>query len=158
MLNGDAHHWLEADGELRIRPLPYVVLKDWNARNISQMPLTILHVEDYKVVADAVRDTLEAEGWRVVTCADGAAAVSRLAGPAPFDLLITDNHLPHVNGLEVVRYARRLEHRARLPVVMFTGVDCRGDARRAGVDVFLRKPEDIKELVPTVTRLLHRGA
>ena len=48
------------------------------------MPLTILHVEDHKVVADAVRDALEAEGWRVVTCADGAAALNRLAGSAPY--------------------------------------------------------------------------
>jgi CheY-like chemotaxis protein len=35
------------------------------------MPLTILHVEDFKVIADVVRDALAAEGWRVVTCADG---------------------------------------------------------------------------------------
>ena len=134
------------------------VFKDWNARNISQMPLTILHVEDHKVVADAVRDTLEAEGWRVVTCADGAVALNKLAGVAHYDLLITDNHLPHVNGLEVVRYARQLPHRAAMPVVMFTSVDCRAVARRAGVDAFLRKPEDVKELVPTVARLLDRGA
>ncbi|MCA1613724.1 MAG: hypothetical protein LC800_06155 [Acidobacteria bacterium] len=46
------------------------------------MTLTILHIEDHKVVADAVRDTLQAEGWRVVTCADGAAALNRLAGVA----------------------------------------------------------------------------
>ena len=122
------------------------------------MPLTILHVEDHKVVADAVRDTLEAEGWCVVTCADGAAALSKLASPARYDLLITDNHLPRVNGLEVARYARQLRHRAGLPVIMFTGVDCRGDARRAGIDVFLRKPEDGKERVSTVARLLVRGA
>jgi hypothetical protein len=41
---------------------------------------------------------------------------------------------------------------------MFTGVRCLGDARRAGVDVYLRKPEDVQELVSTVARLLHRGA
>jgi len=122
------------------------------------MPLTILHVEDHTVVADAVRDTLEAEGWRVVTCADGAAALNRLAGDEAFDLLITDNHLPYVNGLEVVRYARQLPHRAAMPVVMFTSVDCPAEARRAGADAFLRKPEDVNELVPTVARLLRRGA
>jgi two-component system chemotaxis response regulator CheY len=121
------------------------------------MPLTILHVEDHETVADAVRDTLEAEGWRVVTCADGAVALRRLASAARYDLLVTDNQLPHVPGLEVVRYARSLPHRAGLPVVMFTGTDCRGEARRAGVDAFLRKPEDLRELVPTAARLLERG-
>ena len=122
------------------------------------MPLTILHVEDHKVVADVVRDTLEDAGWRVVTCPDGAVAIDKLASGARYALLITDNHLPHIDGLEVVRYARQLEHRAGMPIVMFSGVDCRADAYRAGVDVFLRKPEDVKALTPTVARLLDRGA
>ena len=53
------------------------VLSKTGTRGIYHtMPLTILHVEDHKVVADAFRDALEAEGWRVVTCADGAAADS----------------------------------------------------------------------------------
>jgi CheY-like chemotaxis protein len=73
------------------------------------MPLTILVVEDHQAVADALKDTLEAEGWRAVTCFSGAVALSRLAGNSHYDLMITDNHLPHVDGLEVVRYARRLE-------------------------------------------------
>ena len=72
--------------------------------------------------------------------------------------LITDNHLPHVNGLELVRYARRLKHREELPIIMFSAVDCRAEAKQAGVDVFLRKPEDIQRLIPTINQLLHQGA
>ena len=121
------------------------------------MPLTILHVEDFKVVADAVRDTLEARGWRVVTCADGAAALNRLAGGAHYDLLITDHELPHATGLEVVRYARSLPHRKRLPVIMFTASECQADGRAAGVDAYLRKPEDIDRLAETVTGLTGEG-
>jgi two-component system chemotaxis response regulator CheY len=121
------------------------------------MTLTILHAEDHKVVADAVRDALQAEGWRVVTCSDGAAALNRLAGGAHYDLLITDNHLPHVNGLEVVRYARNLPHRKHVPVIMFTASDQRGEAREAGVNVYLRKPEDLGKLIETVAELTGRG-
>ena len=122
------------------------------------MPLTILYVEDHKTVADAVKDTLEGQGWRVVMCLDGAAALTRLASGARYDLLITDNHLPHVNGLELVRYARRLKHHEELPIVMFSAVDCRADAEQAGVDVFLRKPEDIQRLIPTINQLINQGA
>jgi CheY-like chemotaxis protein len=122
------------------------------------MNLTILYVEDHKLVADAVRDTLEAEGWRVVACVDGAAALSRIVSGARYNLLITDNLLPHVDGLELVRYARRLKHRSELPIVMFSAVDCRAEAEQAGVDVFLRKPEDTQRLVPVIHQLLHRGA
>ena len=133
------------------------VFKDSNGRNISQMPLTILHIEDDKVVADAVKGTLEAEGWRVVTCADGAAALNRLAGGAALDLLITDDDLPHVGGLEIVRYARALPHRRHIPVIMFTASDRRGEARDAGVNVYLRKPDDTEKLIETVATLTGRG-
>lgn len=122
------------------------------------MPLTILYVEDHRLVADAVRDTLEAEGWRVVACVDGAAALTKIASGARYDLLITDNHLPNVDGLELVRYVRRLKHRAELPVVMFSAVDCEAEACQAGVNVFLRKPDDIQRLIPAINQLLHQGA
>ena len=122
------------------------------------MPLTVLHVEDHKVVADAVRDALRAEGWRAVTCGNGMTALRALTSPEPYDLLVTDNQLPGVGGLEIVRYARGLPHRAGLPIVMLSADDCRAEALRAGADAFLKKPEDISELVPTVARLLRRGA
>src|SRR2546423_740121 len=114
------------------------------------MSLTILYVEDHRLVADTVRDALEAEDWRVVACVDGAAALTKLASGARYDLLLTDNHLPHVNGLELVRYARCSKHRSKLPVVMFSGVDCAAAAYQAGVNVFLRKPDDIQRLIPVI--------
>jgi two-component system chemotaxis response regulator CheY len=122
------------------------------------MPHTILYVEDHQLVADAVTETLEAEGWRVVLCVDGALALSKLASTAPYDLLLTDNHLPHINGLELVNYVRRLPHRATLPIVMFAGADCSDVAYRCGVNVFLRKPDDINWLVAIVKRLLTQAA
>jgi CheY-like chemotaxis protein len=122
------------------------------------MSLTILCVEDHKLVADAVRDALEAEGWRVVACVDGAAASGRIASGARYDLLITDNHLPHVDGLELVGYDRRLRHRAELPIIMFSAVDCRARAEQAGVDVFLQKPEDALRLVSVIKQLFNQGA
>jgi two-component system chemotaxis response regulator CheY len=118
------------------------------------MTLTILYVEDHQLVAETVKDTLEAEGWRVVMCVDGAAALTKLASGARYDLLLTDNHLPHVNGLELVRYVRQLNRLAALPVVMFSAVDCHTEAEQAGVNVFLRKPEDIKRLIPAIKHLL----
>ena len=122
------------------------------------MNLTILHAEDDSLVAQSVCDVLEAEGWRVVTCSDGSAALKRLASADRYDLLITDNRLPGASGLEIVRYARLLPRRARMPVVMFTASDCEAEALRAGVNVFLRKPEGVGELVSAVARLLDRGA
>jgi DNA-binding response OmpR family regulator len=120
------------------------------------MALTILYAEDHHVVADAVKDTLEAEGWRVTMCSDGAVAFTRLAGEAGYGLLIFDNHLPHVNGLELVRHARQLPHRKRTPIIMLSASEAAAEAMEAGADVFLKKPQDVGLLVETVRGLLSR--
>jgi CheY-like chemotaxis protein len=118
------------------------------------MPLTILYAEDHKVVAQAVKETLELEGWRVVVCYDGTATLKRLASEASYDLLMFDNHLPNVDGLELARYARGLEHRQRTPIIMLSASECGGAARRAGADAFIKKPEDAGRIVEIVARLI----
>jgi len=117
-------------------------------------PATILHVEDHQIVADAVRDTFEREGFRVVTCSDGGSAISRLASDARYDLMIFDNQLPGADGLELVRYARTLPHRRATPILMLSATEVEAEARRAGADAFLRKPDGVRDLVATVRRLL----
>jgi CheY-like chemotaxis protein len=118
------------------------------------MPHHILLIEDHKVVAQAVKETLESEGWRVTLCGDGAVAVLRLASEDRYSLLLCDYHLPHVNGLELVRYARTLPRRRGMPIIMFSASECGRDARLAGADEFLRKPQDISRIVETIARWL----
>jgi CheY-like chemotaxis protein len=114
----------------------------------------ILLVEDHKVVAQAVKETLEDEGWRVTHCGDGAVALLKLASQTNFNLLLCDYNLPNVNGLELVRYACTLPHRRGMPIIMFSASECSREARRAGVSEFLRKPQDIGRIVETIARLL----
>ena len=120
-------------------------------------PVTILHVEDNRLVADIVKDTLEMEGCKVIMCADGAVGLREIRSDAHYDLLIFDNELPNVNGLELVHQARLLPHRKRTPIIMLSASDVEKEAWQAGVDAFLRKPEDIDQLITMVTRLLKRG-
>lgn len=117
---------------------------------------TILHVEDHKVVAAAVKDTLEMAGFRVVTCSDGAVALTRIASNARYDLMMFDNHLPGINGIELVRYARQLPNRRETPIIMLSASHNETDARDAGADVFLRKPQDVGKVVETIERLLRK--
>lgn len=116
--------------------------------------VTVLHVEDNKMVADAVKDTLEHEGWKVVTCADGATALNAITSNMPLDVLLLDYDLPQVNGLELAQRARRLSHRRRTPIIMLSATDCEREAWRAGVSAFLRKPEDVLKITETIARLL----
>lgn len=118
------------------------------------MPLTILYTEDHKIVADAVKETLEDEGFRVVLCSDGAVALRRISSNAQYAMLIVDNQLPNINGIELVRYARQLPHRQSIPIIMLSATDSQGEAYQAGVNVFLKKPEGVKKLVESVNQLI----
>jgi CheY-like chemotaxis protein len=118
----------------------------------------ILHVEDNEVIADAVREMLESEGWKVETCADGTAAYEKITGHARYDILILDNDLPSVNGLDLIRLARQLPHRRRTPIIMLTASDFEREARGAGADAFLSKTKDTAIIIDTIVRLLRNEA
>ena len=62
--------------------------------------------------------------------------------------------IPELSGLELIQRARTISHRRRMPIVMLSGSDCETEAWRAGVDAFLKKPEHINKLTPTIGRLL----
>lgn len=115
---------------------------------------TVLLVEDDLLVCQLIAQLLEDEGWQVDVCLDGNSALKRLQGPRTYDLLITDEELPGVKGLDLVRYIRGSSERSQLPVIMFTSRHCAEEAIMAGANVFLTKPDDIKALVPTAHRLL----
>jgi CheY-like chemotaxis protein len=71
-----------------------------------------------------------------------------------YDVLLVDYDLPFVNGLSLVRRARQLAHRQQTPIIMLSATNCEREAREAGVDVFLSKPEDVLKLAETIYRLL----
>jgi len=121
-------------------------------------PPSILIVEDHPTVADAMRETLEAEGWRVRLCADAATGRREIGSDTHYDLLILDNLLPDEgSGIELIRFARSLRHRRRTPIMMFSGSYVEDAAKEAGADAFLRKPQDIGSLTAVVSRLLSIG-
>jgi CheY-like chemotaxis protein/tetratricopeptide (TPR) repeat protein len=116
----------------------------------------VLHVEDEPCVADPVRTMLDDEGWLVETCGDGAAALEKLSSGARYDILIVDNELPGMSGMELIRRTRTLAHRQQMPIIMFSAGDVEMQAKRAGANTFLRKPDDLSLLAETVARLLAR--
>jgi two-component system, chemotaxis family, chemotaxis protein CheY len=118
----------------------------------------VLHVEDDRLVADAVNISLHDEGWAVETCTTGMAALEKLRGGERFDVLIFDNNLPDTNGIKLIGQMRALAHRQQTPIIMLSGDDVELEARRAGANAILRKPEDVALIAETVARLLARKA
>ena len=121
-------------------------------RRTSQ--LSILHVADNAQATNLFADMFAGENWRVELCQDGDSALRTLTGEEHYDLLIVDNDLPELNGLELIRRARRITRCRRTPIIMLSASDCEREAWRAGVNAFLKKPEQTDDLPTTVARLL----
>ena len=116
--------------------------------------INILHVEDDETIAAVARELLEARGWDVESCSDGMSAIEKISSEVHYDFLLIDPDLPDLNGLELVCRARTLAHRSRIAIGVLSANSVEAEAREAGADVFLRKPQHILSLPETITRLL----
>ena len=87
-------------------------------------------------------------------CTDGDAALRKLTGDDHYDVLIIDNSLPGLSGLELVQRARKITHRRRTPIIMLSGDDIEKEAWRAGVDEFLRKPFTVEAVLSFIQKHL----
>lgn len=139
-----------------------VSLKRTSPRRIRRTPgnvtsqLSILHVEDDPAVANVVRDILTAEGWQVESCADSDAALRKLTSGEHYDVLVLDNNLPGLSGLELVKRARLISHRRRTAIIMLSGDEVEKEAWRAGADDFVHKTTAASELIPSIKRVLRK--
>jgi CheY-like chemotaxis protein/tetratricopeptide (TPR) repeat protein len=116
--------------------------------------ISILHVEDDQQIAKLVDEMLATEECNVELCTDGYGALEKLTGNGQYDVLVVDNEIPGLSGLELVQRARNITQRRRTPIIMLSGSDCETEAWGAGVDEFLKKPEQIGQLPSTIDRLL----
>lgn len=108
----------------------------------SARPLHILYAEDLKQLREFMVIMLGREGHTVETAEDGAAALERLTPDCNvFDLLITDHHMPRLNGLELVRQVRKLPFAGKIIVFSSELSEVVHDQyRRLSVDLILPKP------------------
>jgi DNA-binding response OmpR family regulator len=116
--------------------------------------IAILYVEENQMLWQTVRDVLEFAGWYVKRF-DAGMGYAHIASAEHYDLLLIDRELRlDFDGLTLVRRARQLSHRRETPIILISHEDCAEEARRAGANAFLRKPNNLVELVDTIRRLL----
>jgi len=118
----------------------------------------VLIVEDGDNVAPLEIALAALDGVKVLIVANGRDALSLLrTASVQIAAVVTDLHLPHVDGFELVR-AIRADHRYfRMPVVVVSGdshPDVPEQVRRAGADAFFLKPYSPAEILKTLKGLL----
>lgn len=119
--------------------------------------MKILLVEDEKGLILTLTDRLTAEGYEVVSAADGEAGF-RSATSDNFDLIILDIMLPKKNGYDVCRDLRR--RGVETPVLMLTAKGETIDkvlGLKLGADDYLTKPFEVAELLARIEALMRRS-
>ena len=123
----------------------------------SPYVMRLLLVEDDPSLASGIRIALKPEHYTVDHLTDGDAALSALQSE-PFDAVILDLGLPHVDGMDVLRTIRRLG--SQVPILVLTArdaVDHRIEGLDAGADDYLTKPFEVDELKARLRALLRRS-
>ncbi len=118
----------------------------------------ILVVDDEPAVQSALSRAFALEHYDVSQAMDGREALERI-GATPYEVVILDISMPHIDGLEVCRRLR--EGGDRTPVLMLTAreeIDDRVAGLDAGADDYLVKPFALRELLARVRALLRRAS
>ncbi|MGB1656712.1 MAG: HD domain-containing phosphohydrolase [Longimicrobiales bacterium] len=107
----------------------------------------ILIADDDEMIRTLHAEFVRGFGYDVEIAADGLEAIAKTS--LGVDLLLTDAHMPNMDGFEVAQRIRRTRTSEDLPIVMVTSLDAREDRLRAyevGVNDFINKPVDHTEL------------
>jgi excisionase family DNA binding protein len=114
----------------------------------------VLVVDDEASIRDLLSKTLALAEYDVDLAPDGRTALERLR-IIPYDLLITDLKMPGVDGLAVIREARRMK--ADMPVIIITGFSTEASAIEAvnlGVSGYLTKPFRVPRVLAAAAKAL----
>jgi CheY-like chemotaxis protein len=111
------------------------------------MTHTVLVIEDEPELREMMRDSLELNGYAVVTAEDGQDALSKIPDIEHLCLVILDLIMPVMNGWDFVEKMRQRIELAAVPVLVHSSATGRAPA---GVTRVLQKPvvfEDLLEVV-----------
>jgi len=146
----DIDDWLDSQRARGARPAQAI---EPAARTAAGRP-RILVVDDEASIRDLLSKTLALAEYDVDVAPDGRAALERLR-LSPYDLLIADLKMPGVDGLSVVREAKRLK--TNLPIIIITGYSTEASAIEAlnlGVAGYLTKPFRVPQVLAAAAKAI----
>jgi chemosensory pili system protein ChpA (sensor histidine kinase/response regulator) len=118
--------------------------------------LVVMVVDDSITVRKVTTRLLERNGYKVLTAKDGVDATGQLQGCTP-DIMLLDIEMPRMDGFELATHMRNDERLRHVPVIMITsrtGDKHRERARQIGVNYYLGKPYQEKDLLGTIDKII----
>ena len=117
---------------------------------------TVLVIEDEAPIRANLTRFLSAEGYSVVTAADGASGIATARERRP-DLIICDVLMPRIDGYGVLAELRANVETARIPLIFLTASADKDDRKRgldSGAHDYVTKPFKLAELLAVVRKHL----
>lgn len=120
------------------------------------MAKTILAVDDSGSLRQMVSFSLKAAGYDVVQAVDGQDGLNK-AKEKTVDLVLTDQNMPIMDGLTLIKNLRSLGSYKNVPILMLTtesSDEMKAKGKAAGANGWLVKPFDPKRLIEVVQKVI----
>ncbi len=120
------------------------------------MAKTILAVDDSTSIRQMVSFTLKSSGYEVIEAVDGMDGLEK-AKTKTFNLVLTDQNMPRMDGLTLIKNLRNLPQYKTTPILMLTTESSdamKSQGRAAGATGWLVKPFDPQKLIEVVKKVI----
>jgi two-component system chemotaxis response regulator CheY len=120
------------------------------------MAKSILTVDDSASIRQMVSFTLKSAGYEVTEAVDGQDGLDKAKSKA-FDMVFTDQNMPRMDGLTLIKNLRNLPQYKSTPILMLTtesGDAMKTQGRAAGATGWLVKPFDPAKLLEVVKKVI----
>ncbi len=121
------------------------------------MAKKIFCVDDSPIVRQIVQSSLEVEGYAVETAANGLEALENAKINNNIDLFLLDINMPKLDGLNLLKELRKLDHHQNTPVIMITSEDMadkKAMAKKSGATGWIVKPFKPIDLIKIIRKIL----
>lgn len=116
----------------------------------------ILLVDDSPTILSSMVGILESAGYATVKAPDADSALAKIRGGLSPALVITDYHMPGMNGVQLIQELRKLQSTRFTPMLVLTTEsqqEKRDEARSAGATGWLVKPVQADQLLQVVRQV-----
>ena len=120
------------------------------------MKKRILLVDDHQLAREALKLLLESQGYVVEEAEDGESGLARIEEGQPFDLVISDNQMPVMTGIEMVQRLAQQSYLSTHPLILYSGnltPELEQQALDLGVSAVFSKPYNFSDLLDRINHV-----